>query len=71
MKSALATAAAIRAGETTALAECEAAIARIEAGEVPSTRLWSAILIVRAKRRACLMRADRSIQRSARFTACR
>ncbi|HEU0044611.1 amidase family protein [Sphingomonas sp.] len=36
MNSALATAAAIRAGETTALAECEAAIARIEArdGEI-------------------------------------
>lgn len=33
MKSALATAAAIRAGETTAVAECEAAIARIEAGD--------------------------------------
>lgn len=33
MKTALATAAAIRAGETTALAECEAAIARIEAGD--------------------------------------
>lgn len=33
MKSAIATAAAIRAGETTALAECEAAIARIEAGD--------------------------------------
>ncbi|PNB30767.1 amidase, partial [Pseudomonas sp. FW305-130] len=32
MKTALQTAAAIRAGETTALAECEAAIARIEAG---------------------------------------
>ena len=33
MKSALATAAAIRSGQTTALAECEAAIARIEAGD--------------------------------------
>lgn len=33
MKSALATATAIRAGETTALAECDAAIARIEAGD--------------------------------------
>ncbi len=33
MMSALATAAAIRAGETTALAECEAAIARIEGGD--------------------------------------
>jgi amidase len=33
MKTALQTAAAIRAGETTALAECEAAIARIEAGD--------------------------------------
>ncbi|MGL4314793.1 MAG: amidase family protein [Sphingomonas sp.] len=33
MKSALATAAAIRAGETTALAETDAAIARIEAGD--------------------------------------
>ncbi|MET3826822.1 amidase [Sphingomonas sp. PvP055] len=33
MKSALQTAAAIRAGETTALAECEAAIARIESGD--------------------------------------
>lgn len=33
MKTALAIAAAIRAGETTALAECEAAIARIEAGD--------------------------------------
>ena len=33
MRSALATAAAIRSGETTALAECEAAIARIEAGD--------------------------------------
>ncbi len=33
MKSAIATAAAIRAGETTALAECEAAIARIESGD--------------------------------------
>lgn len=33
MRSALATAAAIRAGETTALAECEAAIGRIEAGD--------------------------------------
>ncbi|MGN6270685.1 MAG: amidase family protein [Sphingomonas sp.] len=33
MKTALATAAAIRAGETTALAETEAAIARIEAGD--------------------------------------
>ena len=33
MKTALATAAAIRSGETTALAECEAAIARIEAGD--------------------------------------
>ncbi|MBY0283491.1 MAG: amidase [Sphingomonas sp.] len=33
MTTALATAAAIRAGETTALAECEAAIARIEAGD--------------------------------------
>ncbi|MBY0521584.1 MAG: amidase, partial [Sphingomonas sp.] len=33
MKTALATAAAIRAGETTALAECEAAIGRIEAGD--------------------------------------
>ncbi len=32
-RSALATAAAIRAGETTALAECDAAIARIEAGD--------------------------------------
>ena len=30
-RSALQTAAAIRAGETTALAECDAAIARIEA----------------------------------------
>ncbi|MBA3880942.1 MAG: amidase [Sphingobium sp.] len=33
MKTALATAAAIRTGETSALAECEAAIARIEAGD--------------------------------------
>lgn len=33
MKSAIATAAAIRAGETTALAECDAAIARIEGGD--------------------------------------
>ncbi len=33
MKSALAIAAAVRAGETTAFAECEAAIARIEAGD--------------------------------------
>jgi len=33
VKSALATAAAIRSGQTTALAECEAAIARIEAGD--------------------------------------
>lgn len=33
MKTALTIAAAIRAGETTALAECEAAIARIEAGD--------------------------------------
>ena len=33
MKSAIATAAAIRAGETSALAECETAIARIEAGD--------------------------------------
>ncbi|MBX9797632.1 amidase family protein [Sphingomonas sp.] len=33
MRTALATAAAIRAGETTALAECDAAIARIEAGD--------------------------------------
>lgn len=32
-RSALATAAAIRSGETTALAECDAAIARIEAGD--------------------------------------
>ena len=32
-RTALATAAAIRAGETSALAECEAAIARIEAGD--------------------------------------
>lgn len=32
MRGALATAAAIRSGETTALAECDAAIARIEAG---------------------------------------
>lgn len=35
MRSALATAAAIARGETTALAECEAAIARIEAGDGP------------------------------------
>lgn len=35
MRSALATAAAIRAGETTARAECEAAIARIEALDPP------------------------------------
>lgn len=34
-RSALATAAAIRSGETTALAECEAAIARIEAHDGP------------------------------------
>ena len=33
MKTALATAAAIRSGETTAIAECEAAIARAEAGD--------------------------------------
>lgn len=33
MKTALAIAAAIRSGETTAIAECEAAIARIEAGD--------------------------------------
>lgn len=33
MKTALATAAAIRSGETTAIAECEAAIARVEAGD--------------------------------------
>ena len=33
MKTALAIAAAIRSGETTALAECDAAIARIEAGD--------------------------------------
>ena len=33
MRTALQTAAAIRAGETTALAECDAAIARIEAGD--------------------------------------
>ena len=34
-RSALATAAAVRSGETTALAECDAAIARIEAGDGP------------------------------------
>ena len=33
VRSALATAAAIRAGETTALAECDAAITRVEAGD--------------------------------------
>ena len=35
LRSALATVAAIRSGETSALAECEAAIARIEAGDGP------------------------------------
>jgi amidase len=35
VRTALQTAAAIRAGETSALAECEAAIARIEAGDGP------------------------------------
>ncbi len=47
-RSALATAAAIRSGETSALAECEAAIARIEAGDVAINAV-----VVRDFDRAC------------------